>query len=71
MPCEERGRLELEYQKASAVFDAARRELQTKIGTVSKKDYRAISRAADQAWSALQKVHAALDAHIQQHSCLS
>jgi hypothetical protein len=71
MPCEERARLEREYQVASGTFDRARRDLQTKIGTLPKRDYKVLSRAAEQAWESLQKVHAALDKHLREHSCLA
>ena len=71
MPCEIRSRLEHEYQVATGAFDRARRELQTKIGTLPKKDYKLLSRAAEQAWDSLQKVHAALDKHLREHSCLA
>jgi hypothetical protein len=71
MPCEERSRLEHEYQVASGAFDRARRELQTKIGILPKKDYKVVSRDAEQAWELLQKVHTALDRHLREHSCLA
>jgi hypothetical protein len=71
MPCDERARLEQDYQVASGAFDRARRDLQTKIGILPKKDYTVVSRAAEQAWDSLQKVHAALDKHLREHSCLA
>jgi len=70
MPCETRAQLEHEYQVATGAFDRARRDLQTRIGTLPKKDYKILSRAAEQAWESLQKVHVALDKHLREHSCL-
>ena len=70
IPCEERSRLEREYQEVCGAFDRARRELQAKIGVLPKKEYAALSREAELAWDALQKSHTALDRHLRQHSCL-
>ena len=71
MPCEIRTQLEQQYQLASGAFDRARRELQTRIGTLPKKDYKLLSHSAEQAWDSLQKVHEALDKHLREHSCLA
>ena len=71
MPCEERALLEREYQEASGAFDRIRRDLQAKIGLLPKNEYVAISRSADKAWDALQKVQSALEKHLRQHACLS
>ena len=71
MSCEDRSRMALEYQEASAAFERSRMELQTNIGMLPKDQYVALSNSADKAWSKLQRVHVALDEHIRWHSCVS
>ena len=71
MSCDEKGRMVLEYQEASAAFDQARKDLQESIGTLPKDQYVALSNAVDKAWGSLQRVHIALDEHIRWHSCVS
>lgn len=70
MTCDEKSRMALEYQQASARFDEARKNLQAKIGVLSKEQYVALSHSVDQAWGALQRVHGAVDEHIRWHSCV-
>ena len=71
MSCDEKGRMVLEYQEASAAFDQARKDLQESIGTLPKDQYVALSSSVDKAWGTLQRVHIALDEHIRWHSCVS
>jgi hypothetical protein len=71
MPCEEKSRMALEYQEASAAFDKARKDLQASIGTLSKEQYITLSHSVDKAWGALQRVHIELDEHIRWHSCVN
>lgn len=71
MNCEERSRMALEYQEASAAFEQARKELQAHIGTLSKAEYVVLSNLVDRAWGTLQKVHGALDEHIRWHTCVN
>lgn len=70
LTCEEKSRMALEYQEASARFDEARKDLQANIGVLSKEQYVALSHSVDKAWGTLQRVHVALDEHIRWHSCV-
>jgi hypothetical protein len=71
MNCEERSRMALEYQEASAAFEQARKDLQANIGVLPKDQYLALSNTVDKAWGTLQRVHVALDEHIRWHSCVN
>lgn len=69
MSCEEKARLENEQREAEAAFDRARKRLQSKIGVCPRREYAALDRGVDEAWSKVLKIRNGLDRHIREHGC--
>jgi len=67
MACDEKQRLGVEYDAATARFAAAVTELQRKMGTSPTSEFERLSRAADEARSDPSRL--ALEQHIAGHDC--
>ena len=69
MPCEEKGRLTMEYDSATAKFSAAVSELRLRMGTSQKDEYNRLERASNQARVRSEQSRLALEQHIAAHRC--
>jgi hypothetical protein len=70
MECAERVRLQNNYTGASAIHDAAIAQLRKRIGICPISDFLVLCDVLDWASSQLERVRAALDAHIGEHCCM-
>jgi hypothetical protein len=71
MSCTGRVRIEKKHHAANAKFDAARKQLQERIGVSSREEYMALHRQVDVAWEELAYARAMLDNHIREHCYLA
>ena len=69
MACDEKQRLGVEYDAATARFAAAVTELQRKMGTSPKSEFERLSRAADEARVRSEQARLALEQHIAANDC--
>jgi hypothetical protein len=69
MGWDEKQRLGVEYDIATARFAAAVNELQRKMGTSPKSEFERLSRAADEARVRSEQARLALEQHIAGHEC--
>ena len=69
MNCEEKARLAVEYDNATARFSEAVTELRQKTGTSPKEEYERPNRAADEARVKSEQARIALEQHIAAHKC--
>ncbi len=67
--CQERLRLQQEYEASGTLFASSERTLQTRIGVTSKREFKALSHSVDTAWDELKRARFALDDHIRSHGC--
>ncbi len=69
MSCEEKMRLAMIYDTATAKFSEAVTELQQKIGVSPKQEYERLDRAANEARVRSEQARLALEQHIAAHEC--
>jgi hypothetical protein len=67
--CCDRAELQEKYSAAEANFESVRRQLQERIGVLSRDEYDALRDTLNRAWGAVQDAGAALDRHIREHGC--
>jgi hypothetical protein len=63
-------RLQKNYTRASAIFDAARARFEGRIGICPKSEFLVLSDALDWASDELERARAELDAHVRAHCCM-
>jgi ATP-dependent helicase YprA (DUF1998 family) len=67
--CEEKNRLAMEYDAATAKFSEAVRELRRMMGTSPKEEYDRLDRASNEARMRSEQARLALEQHIAAHRC--
>jgi len=70
MECIQRLHLQKNYRTANAGFDAARARVQRRIGLCPVSEFGMLRDELELASAEVERTHAALDAHIRQHSCM-
>ena len=69
MACMDAVRLEHQLTQAQHAFEKAQRQLDTKAGILSRREYLALSNTVEQARASVQNTRNAFDQHVQEHSC--
>jgi hypothetical protein len=69
MSCEEKARLAMEYEATTSAFCEAVTELNRKIGTSPKEEYRRLERISTEARVKSEQARLALEQHIASHRC--
>ena len=69
MSCEEKNRLAMEYDTATAKFSEAVRELHRRMGTSPKNEYDRLERASNEARVRSEQARLALEQHVAAHCC--
>jgi len=67
--CDEKERLAMEYEAATANFSIRVTEFQGKMGISSKGEYEQLNRAANEASLKSEQARFALEQHITSHRC--
>jgi hypothetical protein len=67
--CEEKNRLTLEYQAATATFSQSVTDLHEKMGVSSKKEYERLQRISEEWRVHSEQARLALEQHIAAHGC--
>lgn len=67
--CEEKSRLEHDFQTAEELFVTALATIRQRVGRSPKDEYVSLDRSGDQAWDRLERARNALDSHVRQHGC--
>jgi hypothetical protein len=67
--CEEKGRLTLEYQEATAKFSQSVTDLRQKMGTLSQDEYERLKRITEQWRVRSEEARLGLDQHVAAHNC--
>jgi hypothetical protein len=69
MVCEEKARLAMEYEAATSAFPETVTELDRKIGTSPKEEYRRLKRIFTEARVKSEQARLALEQQIASHRC--
>jgi hypothetical protein len=67
--CEEKARLAMEYEAATAAFSAAVTEMNRRIGTSLKEEYQLLERISTEARVKSEQARLALELHTFAHKC--
>jgi hypothetical protein len=67
--CEEKARLAKEYDAATAAFSETVTELNRKLGTSPKEEYKRLERISTDARVKSEQTRLALEQHIVAHGC--
>jgi hypothetical protein len=68
--CEDKARLFLAHETASAAFEDARIRLTAQLDTASYEEFDRLALAVRIAFDAVENARAALNQHITEHNCL-
>jgi hypothetical protein len=66
---QEKARLAKEYEAATAAFSEAVKELNRRIGTSPKEEYKRLERISSEARVKSEQTRLALEQHIAAHRC--
>ena len=69
MSCEEKTRLAKEYKEATFIFSETGKELQRKIGTSPKEEYKRLERISNEARMKSEQTRLSLEQHVAAHHC--